>query len=145
MKNKTLLTKPAGFSMVELLVVMAIAAVIIGLSLVSVGGARRAARDGKRKTDLEQIRSALEMCRADSGSYPAGTLVSGGAITCGSTTYMTIPADPIPDSYRYYYAQITGSSYRLCALLEAGGGATSCGNNCNTAGTAACTYEVNNP
>jgi len=131
--------KNRGFTLIELLVAMTVAAVLMGLALVSYQGARKSARDGKRKADLEQIRSALEMCRADTGSYPAGTLVSGNNITCGTTTYMTIPNDP--STYRYYYTRVSASSYRLCAHLEIGEGSTGCGSNCG--GT--CNYEVNNP
>lgn len=131
--------KNKGFTLVELIVVIAIIGILAGLTLTAFTGARKSARDGRRKADLEQVRSALEMCRADTGSYPAGTLVSGNNITCGATTYMRIPNDP--GTYRYYYTRMTASSYRLCARLEIGGGWTGCGYNCR----GACNYEVNNP
>lgn len=130
--------KKNGFTLIELLVVMTILAVLFGLAMVSYQGAKKSARDGKRKVDLEEVRSALEMCRTDTGSYPLVPLVSGNNITCGGTTYMQIPSDPGP--YRYYYTG-TASTYSLCALLETGGGSTACGGNCN--GT--CNYEVNQP
>lgn len=135
-----------GFTLIELLVAMTIVAILSGLALVSLEGARKGSRDSKRKTDLEQIRSALEMCRADSGSYPSGSKYSNDTITCGvapNTYTYQIPADPISTNHRYVYNQISASSYRLCASLETGGGATSCTVNCGTAGT--CNYEVNNP
>jgi general secretion pathway protein G len=134
-----------GFTLVELLVSMTIVAILTSLALVSIEGARKASRDSKRKTDLEQIRSALEICRADSGSYPAGTLISAQNITCGTPpiTYITIPNDPISTSYRYVYTRSTSSSYRLCARLETGGGTDCNDRSCGTAGT--CNYEVNNP
>jgi general secretion pathway protein G len=110
MKNK-------GFTLIELLVVMTIIAILLGLSLVSLQGARKTARDGKRKAELEEIRSALEMCRTDSGSYPSGSLTSGDSITCDSTIYMTIPFGPSGTADVYTYTP-AGDNYTVCANLE---------------------------
>jgi len=128
-----------GFTLIELLVTMTIVAVLMGISLVSYQGARKSSRDGKRKADLEQIRSALEMCRTDAGSYPIGSLSSGSSITCGGKDYMTIPDDPLLD--RTYAYTGTENSYTLCAALESGGAVvTGCGS-C----TVECNYKVVNP
>jgi len=128
-----------GFTLIELLVAMTVASILMGLALVSYQGARKSARDGKRKTDLEQIRSALEMCRADTGSYP--TSLPG---TC-STYLSSVPTDPLSPTYEYRYSG-SANSYTLCAYLEGGSQTTnctgSCGGNC---GTAVCNYKVCNP
>ncbi|MCX6726100.1 MAG: type II secretion system protein [Candidatus Shapirobacteria bacterium] len=122
-----------GFTLIELLVTMTIMAMLMGIALVSYQGARKSARDGKRKTDLEQIRSALEMCRTDSGSYPIGNLSSGGTIICNTKTYLTIPADPLTD--RIYSYTGTANTYTLCVTLEVSSGTVigcgSCTLNCN--------------
>lgn len=128
-----------GFTLIELLVSMTIVAVLVGISLVSYQGARKAGRDGKRKADLEQIRSALEMCRADSGSYPIGSLSSGSDIICNARTYLTIPADTLTD--RVYSYTGTADTYTLCAALEVGGGVVSGCGSC----TLDCNYKVINP
>lgn len=122
MKNKN-----RGFTLIELMVVMTIIGVLAGFALVAMGGARKAARDARRKADLEQVRSALEMRRADCGDYPGETLVSGedivgsGAapcqVCCSSTNYMTIPSDPTASDRQYVYTS-DGSTYNLCAALE---------------------------
>jgi len=128
-----------GFTLIELLVAMTIVAILTSLALVSIEGARKASRDGKRKTDLEQVRSALEMYRADIGSYPANR----GLL---SPDYLDpLPTDPISSSYSYYYERdaTNYSIYRLCARLETGGGTDCSDRSCGTAGT--CNYEVNNP
>jgi len=61
-----------GFTLVELLITMTVIGVLTSLALVSYQGSRKTARDAKRKADLEQIRSALEMYRTDNGAYPTG-------------------------------------------------------------------------
>lgn len=127
-----------GFTLIEILTTMTIIAVLAGLALVSLQGARKSARDGKRKADLEQIRSALEMCRADAGGYPVGSLSSGSEIVCGGKTYMTIPADSLSDRI-YSYTGAT-NTYELCAALEAGG-SDSCGGSCGVI----CNFKVINP
>lgn len=131
--------KKAGFTLIELLVAMTIIAVLLGISLVSYQGTKKSSRDGKRKADLEQIRSALEMCRTDAGSYPLGSLSSGSDITCDGRVYITIPNDPLAD--RNYIYTGTESNYTLCAALESGGSSvTGCGS-C----VVECNYKVTNP
>jgi len=122
-------TSSKGFTLIELLVAMTIVAVLMGLALISYQGARKIARDGKRKTDLEQIRGALEMYRADNGEYPGGLSGLGG--------YITVPQDPATGDAYPYYADTT-STYELCAQLEIGGTAGLC-----TVGTG--NYVVRNP
>jgi len=142
MKNK-------GFTLIELLVAMTIAAVLMGLALVSYQGARKSARDGRRKSDLEQIRSALEMCRADTGSYPTSIYDD---VTCGGQTYLSgTPKDPVTnDPYAYTPSPLNCSpsgtkctSYTLCAALEVGGGTVTGCSSCGSGVT--CNYKVTNP
>ena len=130
--------KSKGFTLIELLVAMTVASVLMGLALVSYQGARKSARDGKRKADLEQIRSALEMCRADTGSYP--TSLPGSC-----SAYLTVPTDPLSPTYEYRYNG-SPNSYTLCAYLETGGITTNCSGSCGgNCGTVTCNYKVCNP
>jgi prepilin-type N-terminal cleavage/methylation domain-containing protein len=59
-----------GFTLIELLVVIAIIGILITVGAVSYQRAVRLSRDSKRKTDLEQIRQALETYRSEEGVYP---------------------------------------------------------------------------
>lgn len=125
--------KKKGFTLIELLTVMTIIAVLAGLALVSYGGAQKSARDGKRKSDLEQIRSALEMCYADTNSYPAAIYPN---VSCGTETYLSgTPRDP--NESTYYYNRPTSTSYTLCAFLE-----VDPPNNCGVSGY---NYRVTSP
>lgn len=160
--------KEKGFTLIELLVAMTIVAVLLGLALVSYQGARKSARDGKRKTDLEQIRSALEMYKADNGHYPGSSIVcqpiridvpawgddnrvrlqlEGGL---GGPVYIQkVPNDPLitsdSDCKGYYYENIDDYSYNLTAILETSSTVVyTAPADCTCAGQTF-TYKVTNP
>ena len=131
-----------GFTLIELLVVISIIGILISLSLFGIQNSRKSARDAKRKSDLESIRSALEMYKADKGYYPPTT----GAL---SPSYISsIPSDPLYPTRQYAYsASPSGctsncTSYNLCAALETGSGSVSCGISC---GNSSCNYKTTNP
>jgi len=73
--------KKNGFTLVELIVVIAIIGVLVSLGYTNYQTSLARARDGKRKGDLEQIRSALEMYRTDKGYYPK----------CSNWSYLSVP------------------------------------------------------
>lgn len=139
-----------GFTLIELLVVISIIGILSAVALVALGGARAGGRDAKRRGDLEQIRSGLELFRADCRKYPSsitfgGSLSGDGSSTsCSpSNTYMqSIPQDPQSSIYRYYYSG-SSSSYSLCAYLETGGGGILSG--CGSCGASNCNFGVVNP
>lgn len=129
-----------GFTFIELLVVTTVILVLTTVGVVSYQAAQRKSRDSKRKSDLEQVRAALEMYRSDNNTYPTDDW-DGMINALISENYLTSsPEDP--KGYSYYYSS-DGLTYRLCAYLEAGGG-NNCGdNNCNAPGN--CNYQVTNP
>lgn len=131
--------KKLGFTLIELLVVISLIAILMGVALVAFQGTRKSARDGRRKADLEQIRSALEMCRSDQLSYPT-SLPSGGGINC-STYLPSVPTDPLYPTYQYPYSG-AANTYTLCAYLETGTGTVA---GCGSCGLYACNYKVTNP
>lgn len=113
-----------GFTLIELLVVISIVAILSALLMANFIGVRQRSRDATRKSDLQNIRQALELYRADVGSYP-------NAIVCGnqlvnpndtSVIYMQeIPCDPISSgqSTEYEYSYDAGNnSYELDACIE---------------------------
>ncbi len=62
-----------GFSLVELLVVIAVIGTVIGLSLPNFLGARMRARDTRVKGELNQLKTALQLYFNDFGQFPAQT------------------------------------------------------------------------
>ena len=107
-----------GFTLIELLVVIAIIAILISVGSVSYTRSLKLSRDSKRKTDLEQIRQALETYRAETGAYPA-TATWKTDLTNPTEVYInSIPQDPKEGTYTYTYARNSTTTYTLCATLE---------------------------
>ena len=102
-----------GFTLVELLVVIAVIALVLAVVFPNFMGARQRARDTQRKNDLRQIQSSLELYKSDQNpqAYPTsgaflgscGTCWSSGS-ECGGNIYMRkIPCDP-GGIAAYFYA-----------------------------------------
>lgn len=106
-----------GFTFIELLVSVTIMAVMMAAAVVSYSNTNLRSRDTKRKADLEVIRSALEICRSNTGSYPASIV---GTVTCsdGVVTLQATPTDPKTIGTVYSYSRPTTTTYTLSANLE---------------------------
>ncbi len=129
---KNLKLKKNGFTMIEVLVVVTIIGVLASIGIVSYQTTNKKSRDSRRKADIEEIRAALEMCRADTGSYPEA-ITLGGSLQCSydsiTNTYLDpIPHDPlcpegscIGDHSDYSYIQTANNSYTITAKMETEG------------------------
>ena len=137
-----------GFTFIEILVVVTIIGLLTTVATVSYRSANRKARDNKRKSDIEQVRAALEMYRADNSQYPSGPW--SGMIASIESYLNEGPQDPRPSDFSYFYNRgATKTEYHICAHFEADadvyidgcGGATlyKCGAEVN------CNYRVDNP
>jgi len=124
------------FSLIEILVAATIIGLLSAASTVTYSQFSKQSRDARRKSDLEHIRSALEMYRSNNDEYPA--VLSEGSTLCDPSgcddgKYLDkVPDDP-RSSYDYYYSG-SSSDYTLGAYLETGGTvcvAGQCGGNCN--------------
>ena len=58
-----------GFTLIELMVVVAIIGILMAAGIVAFSGAQRNARDARRKADVDAIAKALEQRYADTGNY----------------------------------------------------------------------------
>ena len=59
-----------GFTLLELLAVMAIIAILAGLGAQSYNLARRQAKESRAKAEIEKLRTALNEYRVEFGHYP---------------------------------------------------------------------------
>jgi len=148
--------KSKGFTLIELLVVVSIIGLLASIVVVSLGGSRTQSRDVKRKADLSQIQTAMELCYNDLGcgaallvnDYP-GTGTAADSDTCAEILTVNssafavhlsaMPADPINTGTFVYNCFSSAQSYCLSADLETGGFIRYSDTGKNEAATAACT------
>lgn len=85
--SKVKCKKTVGFTLLEILVVIAIIALLIAIALPNYISARARARDSKRIQELQQVKTALRLYFNDYGTYPAqaasGVMTLSGMRACG--------------------------------------------------------------
>ncbi len=120
-----------GFTLIEMLIVIAVISILAGIVLVGITGFQSSARDTKRIGDLRSVQNSLELYYTRCGHYPhtgsCGT--AAGAATGGTWADLStalsaaqvaerLPEDPRTDfSYEYRYGE-NGYAYVLKATLE---------------------------
>lgn len=128
-----------GFTLMELLIVIAIIGILVSVSTVSYSSAQKKGRDARRHTDLKAIQNAWEQYYADnSASYPSDPGCAYAAIPVPGVnigpTYLPggLPTDPKSTAATpiAYQAKCTSTTYCFCANLE---GETNSKTDCNDA------------
>lgn len=127
-----------GFTLIELMVVIAIIGILATVVVSSLNTARAKGRDTKRISDIHQIQNALELYYNTNGVYPAaGAGWSESSVIASPwttvlepllTAYIPkLPLDPLNSGrtytlagYDYGYYSCNGSGYFLIARLETG-------------------------
>ena len=66
-----------GFTLIELIVVIAIIVILAGLVLTSVGYVQKNAARSRAGAEIAAMSAALESYRADNGVYPSNTVATG--------------------------------------------------------------------
>lgn len=145
--------KKNGFTFIELLVTATIISILAAIGVVSYGRTNINSRDAKRKSDLEQIRAALETYKADNGFYPA--TASPNYTSVASLTMLEtggyipkLPADPVVGQIYSYNPEAPAAGpapyygYCLSAKLE---GSNPTGDPCTEDTANSHNYAVKNP
>lgn len=128
----------AGFTLLELLVVISIIAILITVGLTSFSTAQKKGRDAKRKSDIKEVQNALEQYYSVCGyNYPTPTgsfFVSVNCPTPAISILPTVPSDPRVVTPYFCgptpgASNCTSTSYTICTLLEGETPNTFCASN----------------
>lgn len=139
--KKNIAKQNDAFSLIELLVVIAIIATIIGLALPNFLGARSRARDARRKNEMTELKTALQLYYGDHHTFPLAQNGGIGKLNyiagCGATGDLICPCSSSVDfaaggaacdtvymtkfpgelgSSMYYYSN--GTNYCITDTLE---------------------------
>jgi prepilin-type N-terminal cleavage/methylation domain-containing protein len=109
-----------GFTLIEILIVVAIIAILASVVLVGLGPTQQQGRDARRLSDLREAQTALELYYNKNGVYPDGATWDAmrTALVGGSIGVSQIPNDPSTNA-TYYYQSFSGdSTYVIGAKLE---------------------------
>ena len=138
-KYKTELLFPKGFTLIELMMTIAIIGALGGLILVNFPGSQQRARDTQRKSDLKQYQTALERyANGNNGLYPSRNAATGqpaSSVLCPDLNVflnpdLVCPEDPKGTPVYLYQsngtglASLTATQYVLWAALEKKDGTT---------------------
>lgn len=132
-RNRKKHNKSAGFTLIELVISIGILSILATFLIATLNPLQQfeKAHDGQRKSDLSQIKRALEQYYQDHASYPAndgsyqikdfnGSSVSWGG-NAGWQPYMNlVPKDPSSDRQYVYRSTNNGQTYQLYTALERG-------------------------
>jgi general secretion pathway protein G len=96
----------AGFTLIELMVVVALISVLAGMGVVMYRNSVKRTQEAVLREDLFRMRDAIDQYYADKAKYPASleALVAEGylrqvpkdPITLSSETWVTVPSEPDP-------------------------------------------------
>lgn len=117
-----------GFTLVELLVVVAIIGIIIGVVMGNINTAKQKANDARRVSDIKSVQNALGLYQTGKGQYPIydGYIIGSDILSqslISELVLKTVPLDPVNKdigtlTYKYHYKSTDGSDYVLGFCLE---------------------------
>lgn len=125
-KSKMWAKSGAGFTLIELIVVVAIIAVLSSIVVTQFSSAQMKSRDARRIEDVVQIKKALSLYQVDNTQFPVETVVviitgvdSFSTTLIGSGAMSAVPTDPRHPVTSYtYQSNSAGSDYDLTFCLE---------------------------
>ncbi len=111
--------REAGFTLVELLVVLAILGLLTTVVVINVLPMQSRAQAQKAKADLAILEQALELWRIGNGRYPTaeeGLVILTRPDGTGAPGIKSLPDDPWGHPYRYLVPGENGAPYLLLSL-----------------------------
>jgi len=123
-----------AFTLIELILAIAIIAILAAIVLLSIQGPQAAARDSRRQSDISQISKGLQAYYLTHNTYPQSEEISlendeenaefAQAMEQGGY-FSVLPEDPsytAGGEYTYKYISSFPDSYLLCAKAESKNG-----------------------
>jgi prepilin-type N-terminal cleavage/methylation domain-containing protein len=122
-----------GFTLIEILIVVAIIAILASVVLIGLGPTQQSGRDARRLSDLSQAQNGIELYYQKCGYYPGGVNANAcsgysqtaswanltAAITGSNIGIAQFPNDPTAGKMYYYQSYgPNGESYVIGAKLE---------------------------
>ncbi len=127
----------SGFTLLEVLVVVAVMAMLMSFTIASIQSAKQRNRDARREQDMKQLQNALGLYATNTGLYPicsSEVVVGSAGDTCLTTALMSsqatqgrVPTDPLgattgtcggAGSNVYCYQSVNGFTYTIRYALE---------------------------
>lgn len=98
MEKHAFLPGKRGFTLIELMVVVAIIGVLMAAGIVTFSGAQRVARDAKRRADVDAIAKAFEQYYTSTGRYTNGAVMETTSqfTSWGDTNVVAVLAPSFP-------------------------------------------------
>jgi prepilin-type N-terminal cleavage/methylation domain-containing protein len=120
-----------GFTLVELLIVIAIVGILASVTLVGIGPIQKKGRDARRISDLKEIQAGLELYFSRYGCYPGdtpGTCPAArgqvawsqvqASLQNSNLSLHNIPNDPVNGKSYIYAVEAGGAGYVIGANLD---------------------------
>ena len=123
-----LLVQRAGFTLIEIMVVIIILGLLATLVIPNITGYTEKAKREKARADIASLEGALELFRADNGFYPTTEQGLGALIIKPSTGRIPakwmeggyfkkgVPLDPWGGRYVYFAPGRRGEGYEIVSL-----------------------------
>ena len=110
--------KEGAFTLIELMIVVAVIGIVAGIVLAAAGGVQKKAARDQAKAEIQTILVGLERFRAANGGYPVSSSnPSSRALLPNLTNFMTFRTNQIsgqqvldPYGYPYWYRLVTNAS-----------------------------------
>jgi prepilin-type N-terminal cleavage/methylation domain-containing protein len=112
--------KKQGFTLIEILIVVAIIGILASIILVGLGSFRARGRDARRIADLREVQNALELYYTKNQQYPDASDWNGlqSILINGGIGVSAIPNDPLSGRNYGYCKTSDNYNYVIAAYLE---------------------------
>ncbi len=116
--NNSMKSSAKGFTLVELLIVIAIIGLMTAILFGSTSSSRARGRDDRRVTDVKQIQLALALYLDVNRQYPSGGDASVLSVLVTDKYLPVLPVDPQTGAAYEYMTEVGSRRYCLGATLE---------------------------